>query len=308
MKLRGYPVRIKLLISVVALLAVTACTDSDTGSDVKKAVETTKTEVAKPVEDVTKEVVDTAKSELTKAKDTVASKASEIKADVVAKATEAQSSVAAKVSEMKNEVVAKAVEVKDSAVTTATEAKDEVVAKAVEVKESAVTSATEVKDEVVAKAVEVKDSAVTTATEVKDEVVAKAVDVEEAAVTASAELKAATSEGHPGAKVYQTYCMACHVAEGKAVIAPPIFAVKDHVIKAYPERDAFIARVVSWAKAPNGDDLLMPGAAKKFGVMPAMPYLADADLNAVAEFLYDTDLGKPDWYKAHYEAEHGKAN
>lgn len=112
---------------------------------------------------------------------------------------------------------------------------------------------------------------------------------------------------HPGAKVYQSACMSCHALNAKEEgIAPPLFGVKDHVIKAYPERAAFIKRVVEWVKAPNPNDVLMPGAVKKFGLMPAQPQLSEADLQAVAEFIYDTDFTKPDWYAAHYQAEHGK--
>lgn len=112
---------------------------------------------------------------------------------------------------------------------------------------------------------------------------------------------------HPGAKVYQAACMSCHSLTAKEEgIAPPLFGVKDHVIKAYPERTAFIKRVVAWVKVPNPNDVLMPGAVSKFGLMPAQASISDSDLQAVAEFIYDTDFTKPDWYAAHYQAEHGK--
>lgn len=117
-----------------------------------------------------------------------------------------------------------------------------------------------------------------------------------------------TKLNHPGAKVYQSACMSCHAlaAKEEGSVAPPLFGVKDHVIKAYPERAAFIQRVVTWVKAPNPNDVLMPGAVKKFGLMPAQAQLSDADLQAVAEFIYDTDFTQPDWYAGHYQAEHGK--
>ena len=110
---------------------------------------------------------------------------------------------------------------------------------------------------------------------------------------------------HLGEKVYKSSCVACHVSEGRPTIAPPIFAVKNHVIAAYPERDEFIKRVVGWVKSPNADEALMPGAIGKFGLMPALP-MNDADLQAVAGYLYDANMNLPDWYKEHYEAEHGK--
>lgn len=109
-----------------------------------------------------------------------------------------------------------------------------------------------------------------------------------------------------GLKVFQSACMSCHSAEGKPTEqGPPIFAVKDHVIKALPERDAFIERVKTWVKDPKADNALMPGAVSKFGLMPAQTNVSDEELQAVAEFLYDTDLAQPDWYAEHYQAEHG---
>lgn len=124
---------------------------------------------------------------------------------------------------------------------------------------------------------------------------------------ASTQLSASEEVMHPGAKVYQSACMVCHVAEGRPTIAPPIFAVKGHVIDVYPERDDFIQRITSWVKAPDEKDALMRGAIRKFGLMPAMPQLSDDDLQAVAEYLFDTDMDLPEWYKEHYEEEHGEA-
>lgn len=110
---------------------------------------------------------------------------------------------------------------------------------------------------------------------------------------------------HLGEKVYKTYCMACHVTEGRPSIAPPIFAVKNHVLAEFPEREDFIKRVTEWVKAPNQNEALMPGAIRKFGLMPALA-MKDADLQAVAAYLYDADMNLPDWYSEHYEAEHGQ--
>ena len=110
---------------------------------------------------------------------------------------------------------------------------------------------------------------------------------------------------HPGRKVFESACMSCHAIEGKPTVAPPIFAVKNHVMGKYSDRDAFIQRVTSWVKAPNADDVLMPGAVNKFGLMPALTTVSDDELKAVAEYLYDTDMSLPDWYKQHYKEEHG---
>lgn len=110
-----------------------------------------------------------------------------------------------------------------------------------------------------------------------------------------------------GQDVYETNCIACHVSEGMPTVAPPIFAVKNHVIGSYPEREDFIKRVAEWVKAPNAEDVLMPGAVRKFGLMPALPQLSDEEAQAVAAFLFDSDMELPDWYAEHYKAEHGEA-
>lgn len=110
-----------------------------------------------------------------------------------------------------------------------------------------------------------------------------------------------------GAEVFRSQCMTCHAVDMESGKAPPIFAVKDHTIKVYADREAFIKRVATWIKTPDANDVLMPGAVNKFGLMPAMPQINDNDAQAVAAFLFDTNLNQPDWYKAHYEAEHGKA-
>lgn len=117
--------------------------------------------------------------------------------------------------------------------------------------------------------------------------------------------QAETTAGN-GAALYQKLCVSCHALEGRPTIAPPIFGVKNHVIGAHSEREAFVDYVVNWVKAPNADAALMPGAVRKFGVMPTLGY-DDAEVRIVAEWLYDSNMRLPDWYKKHYEEEHGEA-
>ncbi|MEN9373064.1 MAG: hypothetical protein RIR79_616 [Pseudomonadota bacterium] len=110
-----------------------------------------------------------------------------------------------------------------------------------------------------------------------------------------------------GAAVFQASCASCHALAGKNTrIAPPAFGIKNHVMVAYPEREAFIAHVMQWIKAPNAEKTLMPGAVRQFGLMPALPHLSATDRRAVAEFLYETAIQEPRWYQSHYEEEHGK--
>lgn len=126
-------------------------------------------------------------------------------------------------------------------------------------------------------------------------------------VACTSALAVAPNPIHPGAAVFQAACASCHALGDQTTgIAPPAFGMKNHVMKAYPEREAFIAHIVQWTQAPNAAKTLMPGAVRQFGLMPAIPQLSATDRRAVAEFLYETAIQEPHWYQSHYEEEHGK--
>jgi hypothetical protein len=99
-------------------------------------------------------------------------------------------------------------------------------------------------------------------------------------------------------------CSSCHVIEGKPTTAPPIFAVKHHVKQVYPNRDAFVQRIVDWVEDPDATFTLMPGAVSRFGLMPKLSYKKE-EVQMIAEYLYDTDMKLPEWYRKHYKEKHG---
>ena len=107
-----------------------------------------------------------------------------------------------------------------------------------------------------------------------------------------------------GEALFNKLCISCHQVEGTPINAPPIFAVINHVKSAYPEREAFVNRVVEWVKEPNPDDVLMPGAARRFGLMPKQPY-SESEVRKVAEYLYDKKFQMPEWYREHFRQMHG---
>lgn len=109
-----------------------------------------------------------------------------------------------------------------------------------------------------------------------------------------------------GGKLFVKNCGACHAQSDSADnrIAPPIVAVKDHYLSTHADKQEFVSALVNWVTNPSNDRALMPGAIRRFGLMPALA-LSTEDLTAIAEFVYDEDIDKPDWYKKHYEAEHG---
>lgn len=107
------------------------------------------------------------------------------------------------------------------------------------------------------------------------------------------------------ADLYAKLCADCHVTQGPPTVAPPIFAVKAHVLQTHPEREAFVDYLVQWVEAPDANRTLMPGAVRRFGVMPRLGY-DPADVRMIAEFLFDTPLHEPAWFRSHYQAEHGR--
>ena len=107
-----------------------------------------------------------------------------------------------------------------------------------------------------------------------------------------------------GESLIMKLCASCHVLEGKPTIAPPIFAVKIHVKRAYTSRDAFVQRIVDWVEDPDEAVTLMPGAVNRFGLMPKLSYKKE-DVRKIAEYIYDTEFIVPEWYRKHYEQKHG---
>jgi mono/diheme cytochrome c family protein len=113
------------------------------------------------------------------------------------------------------------------------------------------------------------------------------------------------SSAEEGRALFEKYCIACHQIQGPPKVAPPVFGVINHVKGVYPEREAFVKRIVEWVENPNPNDVLMPGAAKRFGVMPKLGY-PKKDVRKIAEFLYDHRVDLPQWYIEHYRQQHGR--
>ena len=95
-----------------------------------------------------------------------------------------------------------------------------------------------------------------------------------------------------GQALFNTYCVACHLMEGPAIIAPPVFAMVQRTKKDYSDQGEFVDRVVDWVANPSVDEALMKGAVDKFGVMPKLGY-PEADVRLIAEYLYAGDLTAP---------------
>lgn len=101
-----------------------------------------------------------------------------------------------------------------------------------------------------------------------------------------------TSKGY---EVLKQKCYICHFEKPNPLkredmISPPMLRVQEHYKPSYPEKTEFVSAVMAFVKNPSIENTLMPGAVKKFGLMPKLVY-SDSELRLIAETIYDYDFG-----------------
>lgn len=108
-------------------------------------------------------------------------------------------------------------------------------------------------------------------------------------------------------KKMKTLCYSCHSpdAEIDMRMAPPMVAVKMHYTEKYNTQEDFVNAIWDFMKKPDENKALMKGAVRKFGLMPYVPYKED-DIKAIASYIYNNDLEKPEWFDEHVKEKHGK--
>ncbi|MGI9550996.1 MAG: Tll0287-like domain-containing protein [Aurantibacter sp.] len=122
----------------------------------------------------------------------------------------------------------------------------------------------------------------------------------------SATKEAQTAKTHPGEKILEQECYMCHNPKSTktSMIAPPMIAIKRHYIDSTTTKEEFTEALIRWITDPETESK-MPGAHKKFGVMPYLPYPEDA-VAQIAEYIYDYQIEQPDWFDAHFQKAHKK--
>ena len=106
------------------------------------------------------------------------------------------------------------------------------------------------------------------------------------------ETSAIVSKGY---ELMKQKCFICHFekpdpAKMAQMIAPPMLRVQEHYKPAYAEKENFVKAVMAYVNNPSQDKTLMPGAVKKFNLMPKVVYDQN-ELKTIVETLYDLDLG-----------------
>lgn len=104
-----------------------------------------------------------------------------------------------------------------------------------------------------------------------------------------------TTSTDRGYELMTQKCFICHLpkpdpSKSAQMIAPPMVQVQEHYKPTYPEKEDFINAMVSFIQNPSREKTLMPGAVKKFNLMPKLLY-EDSELRLIAETLYEHDFG-----------------
>ncbi|MGB3343919.1 MAG: DUF3365 domain-containing protein [Aequorivita sp.] len=122
----------------------------------------------------------------------------------------------------------------------------------------------------------------------------------------SDELAMATHQDHPGKELMANNCYVCHSpkATEESMIAPPMTAVKMHYLSEDTSKEDFVNEIVSFLKNPSEETSKMPGAIKKFGLMPYQFY-PENTLEQIADYMFDDEIEEPEWFGEHYAKMHG---
>lgn len=112
---------------------------------------------------------------------------------------------------------------------------------------------------------------------------------------------------HIGKRLMETNCYTCHSPSSNETerVAPPMIAIKKHYINNNTTKDVFIESMQNWIKNPTEENAKMPGAVKRFGVMPKQAFPKET-IKQISDYMFDNDIEKPDWFDDHHNKNSGK--
>ncbi|WP_273444681.1 DUF3365 domain-containing protein [Neolewinella agarilytica] len=107
-----------------------------------------------------------------------------------------------------------------------------------------------------------------------------------------------------GEGLIATNCYSCHSTDApmNERLAPPMAGVRSHYLTDTSSLAGFTEELVRFVRFPDKSNSKMPGALRRFSLMPAMP-LPEEELEAIAAYIFYTDMEAPDWFEAHQKEE-----
>lgn len=117
------------------------------------------------------------------------------------------------------------------------------------------------------------------------------------------------SDDKAGEQLYKAHCASCHGLSGgmdmSKRIAPPIAGVRRHYLDSYPDRDSFVMIIADWVENPDAGKSLMPGAIRRFNIMPRLT-VDRQDVEKIAAYIHQGDIEKPAGFDEHEQMMHGR--
>ena len=110
-----------------------------------------------------------------------------------------------------------------------------------------------------------------------------------------------------GFQLLENNCFSCHSPNASIEnrVAPPMEAIKKHYIKKNTSLEEFTQDLTTFLNNPSEDITKMPGAIKRFNLMPKMNF-SNEQIFKIAAYIYFSELEKPDWFEKHYQEEKQK--
>jgi cytochrome c553 len=129
----------------------------------------------------------------------------------------------------------------------------------------------------------------------------------EASISSSEYTEYSYGNDHPGKKLLETNCYACHNPTTSETdrIGPPMIAVKKHYISENTTKEEFTNAMLNWVKEPSEDKSKMPGAVKRFKLMPYQ-FFPEETIREIADYIYDYEIDQPEWFENHFKKGRGK--
>lgn len=90
--------------------------------------------------------------------------------------------------------------------------------------------------------------------------------------------------------LFEGNCVTCHHAD-RTISAPSIMEIKANYLRAFPQKEDFVAYMSVWIVKPNKESSLMLEAIKKHNLMPELGF----DINTskdIAAYIYETDFNQ----------------
>jgi len=129
----------------------------------------------------------------------------------------------------------------------------------------------------------------------------------EASIPSSEKAEYAINNEHSGQKLMEKNCYTCHnptTSEAER-IGPPMIAIKKHYISENTTKEEFTNAMLNWVKEPSAEKSKMPGAVRRFKVMPYQ-FFPEETIREIAHYMFDYEIEQPAWFEEHFQKGNGK--